>query len=48
MTVFYRGEAFERVFLTMPQDRRRSVWGAAPYADVQGELDKEALTIVLD
>ena len=48
MTVFYRGTQFERVFLTMPQDRRRSVWGAAPYADIQGELDKEALTIVLD
>ena len=48
MTVFYRGTQFERVFLTMPQDRRRSVWGAAPYADIQGELDKEALQIERD
>jgi hypothetical protein len=48
MTVFYRGANFARVFLTLPSDRRRSVWAAAPYADVQSELDKESLTIVLD
>jgi hypothetical protein len=45
MTVFYRGGEFYRMFLTMPTDRRESVWGTAPFADVSSELGKETLSL---
>jgi hypothetical protein len=47
MTVYYRGEAFERVTLTVPLSRKHHVWGIIKYGSYPEAATLETLSLEL-
>jgi hypothetical protein len=45
MSVWYKDGAFDHVVLTLPRSRQHPVWGAAPWANVEGDLDKSSIAL---